>query len=99
MYPSDEELARIQNWEVNQWEDYKSLMEYVKEKWYDTKRFHGPIKADVEPHMVKVSWYLSTGGWRSNEDLIEALKDNVNFWNSAWYKSQRGGHYEFKIKV
>ena len=45
------------------------------------------------------SYYLATGGWSGNEDIIGALKKNYMFWSLCWYKSQRGGAFWFKIPV
>jgi len=40
---------------------------------------------------------LHTGGFSANEDVIEALQDNMMFWLMWWWKTERGGHYYFKI--
>jgi hypothetical protein len=38
---------------------------------------------------------LKTGGWSGNEDIINALQQNVVFWTKYWRTSKRGGFYAF----
>lgn len=42
---------------------------------------------------------LHTGGWSGNESIVDALQNNVLFWNLYWQKSVRGGHHYFIIKT
>jgi len=41
--------------------------------------------------------YLSTGGCSDNEEIIAAMQENL-FWLLHWQRSDRGGHYYFKIR-
>ena len=84
-YPSAIELKEIEKWGT----DYKGLLELVRSIWayrdYGWKERRG-------------IYYVSTVGWSGNEELIEAMKNNKNyFWFMCWYQSTRGGHYIFKI--
>jgi hypothetical protein len=36
-----------------------------------------------------------TGGWSGNEDIIEAMMENVLLWLAVWQRSERGGHFTF----
>lgn len=85
MYPTEEELRKISEWDFH---DLENLMEYVKSKW---------MFADSYWHQEGKTYYLSTAGWSGNEDLIQALRENTMFWTMCWYSSRRGGHYEFKL--
>jgi len=40
-------------------------------------------------------WVISTGGWSGNEEVVRALQQNHWFWVNCWYRSTRGGHYQF----
>ena len=83
-YPSAVELNIIRNWPNN----WPALMEYVESLW----RWNNYFEKNGS------RYYLSTGGWSGNEEIIGALKDNQMFWIMCWYSSKRGGHYQFEIK-
>jgi len=85
MYLTDEELETITNWS---YDDFYGLMQYVRERWY---------LDDWGWTQEGNKFYLSTGGWSGNEDIISALKKNFLFWSRCWECSRRGGHYEFVL--
>lgn len=86
MYPTEEELKKIEEWPYNNFEE---LMEYVKERWEFADAGYWRQEGNT--------YYLSTGGWSGNEDIIHALQKNVMFWAMCWYESKRGGHYKFVL--
>lgn len=82
-YPSDEELARIVAWPV---EDCAGLLAFVRSIW------NWPEYAWEAGGMIA----LATGGWSGNEDIIAALQENQMFWILCWQSSHRGGMHWFK---
>lgn len=86
-YPEEEELAHIEEWPHD---DYVGLMEFVEDIWKYAeigyfKRYHR-------------TYWLSTGGWSGNEEIIGALmRSKSMFWAVCWVWSERGGHYKFEI--
>lgn len=86
-YPTKDELKKIAEWPHD---DYKRLMEFVKERWEFSDV--GYFEQDGD------RYFLSTGGWSGNEEIIHALYENLLFWALCWQSSRRGGHYEFIVK-
>jgi len=93
-YPTAEALKIIKEWS----DPYPSLMEFVKKIWWqpDWGWRKENIKDDVFSRGIKM-YALSTGGWSGNEDIIDAMRKNRNFWMYNWYSSRVGGHYEFRL--
>jgi hypothetical protein len=93
-YPTEEFLNYIIQWNPF---DFK-VIDFIKlicENWE-----HGEIGYKIgRKYKGEINFELHTLGWSGNEDIIRALKDNTFFWIMNWYKSIRGGHYYFKIKV
>lgn len=85
-YPTEAELDLIRLWPTDK--GFAELMEIVKDlwKWPDRIQQDGSI------------FYLSTGGWSGNEDIIGALRENVLFWAMCWVASKQGGHHWFEIE-
>ena len=82
-YPSEEDLKKISEWP---YADYHGLMEFIHGLWaFDAWGF--TREEDI--------YYISTGGWSGNEDVIWAVKENHMFWALYWQQSKRGGHYIF----
>lgn len=91
VYPTDNELKAISNWEFCE-RSVIELLEYLRGLWWmDTWGFHLKGK-----HILRLE--LHTGGWSGNEDIIEALRRNYLFWMMCWEKTLRGGHYYFRIE-
>lgn len=84
MYPTDEQLEVIKKWNIS---DLHGLMEYIREIW----EF-----ADWGWKQDGGTYYISTGGWSGNEDIIEAMQSNHMWWFMFWEQSKRGGHYIFE---
>ena len=85
-YPTDETLETVRAWDDLSFDGQVELLNYVRKAW-DTR---------VGAEFVEArACIFVTGGWSGNEELIYALEDNTLFWMLCWYKSQRGGYYEF----
>ena len=85
-YPREDELKKIIEWPHS---DPKGLMDFIESIW----EF-----ADWGWSHKGKKYYISTGGWSGNEDIISAMKQNWMFWNLYWEESKRGGHYIFHIR-
>jgi hypothetical protein len=85
-YPSEDELNRIEQWEIKTDKDFTELMAFVKSIWNYT---------EWGWHEKNGVYRISTGGWSGNEDIIRSLQENLMFWLMYWYSSRRGGHYVF----
>jgi hypothetical protein len=88
-YPTEQELKQIREWDcVN---DLIGLLEFVRKQWQycDAFTLTGKRVLRLELHTL---------GWSGNEQIIEALQENVIFWMFGWQKSTKGGHYYFKFK-
>ena len=89
-YPTEEELKTISDWPIPTKEsNYQDLMTFIEGIWWMpdwgwTKKRGG-------------LYYVSTGGWSGNEDIIQAMQKNFIFWGATWVQSRRGGHYIFKV--
>ena len=83
-YPEEHELQRIQEWDAS---DLDGLMQYLEELGFTN---YGTIKK------CRRNYYLSTGGWSGNEDIMGAMQLNLVLWAIYWYRSQCGGHYMFE---
>lgn len=88
-YPSEEQLKRIEFWDVAA--DLKGLLDFIKSLW----QWDDYIKIADDYS----EWQLRTGGWSGNEDIIAALEKNWMFWALYWSRSSRGGHYYFDTKI
>lgn len=89
-YPTKSELKSIFEFANKLERLEKHLPEFIEELesiWWQPD---WGFKLDGE------SLELHTGGWSGNEDIIEKLEGSV-FWLLYWQKSERGGHYYFKM--
>ena len=87
-YPTNTDIKKIVNWP---YDDFKGLISFIYTIWhyadcgYWTKRGN--------------KYYISTGGWSGNEEIIGAMQKNKQFfWTMCWYQSRRGGHYIFHVR-
>ena len=94
-YPTEKELAVLSGWD---WHDIAGLLDEIRRLWWM------PDWGFVEPYRSKgilgksaVKFQLHTGGWSGNEDIIDALMENMFFWTFYWQKSEYGGHYWFEV--
>ncbi len=88
MYPTEEQLETIKNWDLLK-KSVIELLDFIEPLWEYHDRF---IR---KRHIL----YLSTGGWSGNEDIIGALHQNFLFWSLYWASSKRGGHYWFNTNL
>lgn len=86
-YPTDETLETIKNFEVNGDEDCEKLLQMASKVWL----YPGYFTKDESTKC----WFVSTGGWSGNEDVIRALVKNHVFWALYWKQTRAGGHYIF----
>lgn len=84
-YPTDEELAEIRAWPM---QDLDGLMAHLRDDLWHWGDWGVIQNASGE-------WELHTGGWSGNEDIMEALIENAMWWMLNWKQSSRGGHYLF----
>jgi len=83
-YPTEEELKLIKTWK---YDDFHGLMQFIYTIWN---------YADWGWHHKDDQYSISTGGWSGNEDIINAMQENIIWWQIFWYSTTRGGHYIFK---
>lgn len=97
-YPDDEDLAIIQTWPWDHPGGYRSLLNYVKDRWYMADwGWHEEPGVDVlDGPVTKLN--VSTAGWSGNESIVRALQENTMFWCMCWEQSRRGGHFIFELK-
>jgi hypothetical protein len=100
-YPTEETLTRIKEWEINDMQSGRGLLEFVREIWWHSK--WGIHIEEVEDELMPSRkrkydhWHMSTGGWSGNESIIRAMQANRLFWMFHWVQSRRGGHYIFEV--
>ena len=88
-YPSDEILAYIAKWEPAIEFDFKPLMDLIGRIWAYPDCFY------ADPY--NRTYALLTAGWSGNEDIIQALRNNLLFWTMCWMSSHRGGKHVFVL--
>ena len=87
-YPSEPELEFIKNFDCSRKDPYE-LVRFLEEIWaYHDEGFAFNKETG--------NLGLHTCGWSGNEDIIQALRQNL-FWAVYWMKSERGGHHYFKV--
>lgn len=82
-YPTDEQLETIRNWKNY---NIHSLFDYIYDFWH-WPEWGWKRNGDT--------YFISTGGWSGNEDIIDAMQSNSIWWGMFWELSKRGGHYIF----
>lgn len=79
-YPEDDELARLREWPLD---DPEGWLDYAGELWhYPAPYWHKQGRV----------YYISTGGWSGNEDVLQAMVSNP-LWSLCFVAQLRGGHY------
>jgi len=85
--PTVEDLIYIAEFIAGPPGSWHDMMEFVRSRWW---------LPEWGFRRTKKSYYLSTGGWSGNEQLISALMDNRIFWARHWMSVRAGGHYVFR---
>lgn len=91
-YPTEEYLQYIRDYTPDIMPPDRFFEEVIFEGWEHracriTRKYKGCRK--VELHTI---------GWSGNEEIIHEVMKNLHLWR-YWYKTERGGHYYFKIPI
>lgn len=103
-YPTTETLNQITEFKCTTDLQVVELMDAVGKIWTFgdwgwKKDFKNNSQTYANAESRGETWYyVSTGGWSGNEEIIHALRSNEFFWVLWWYSSRVGGHYEFRIQ-
>ena len=97
-YPTEGALNIIRTWNVVENEPFSELMDFIKSIWWqpDYGWYEKEEPHELWPEKIMKRWYISTGGWSGNEDIIRAMQENDLLCTLNWVQSRRGGHYIFE---
>jgi hypothetical protein len=95
-YPTEDALDRIEKWPYT---DPRGWFEFIQAIWHFSswgwKELTEP--SDWKENTMVLRYYVSTGGWSGNEDIIRAMQANHVLWSTTWVQTRRGGHYIFEV--
>jgi len=83
-YPTNRELKQIATWPYER--GSRSWFEFIESIWWS---------AEWGFRKSQRRYYVSTGGWSGNEEIIAAMRKNFILWSQCWISVRRGGHYVF----
>ena len=90
-YPTDEELKFIKEWTYYT----MPLLDFLN--WLQGVVQYGDWCLSWKgKNVIRVQFH--TGGWSGNEEIIDTLMENTDFW-SGWKMTKSGGHYYFKFNL
>ena len=91
-YPTDEEIEQVKKWEFNGPDSFELFMAFIRSigHWW-------PLEDPFGWQQHGRHFYVSTGGWSGNEEIIGAMQNNFIFWSVCWEEHHRGGHYRFTL--
>lgn len=89
-YPSDVFIQSLANTDLWQ-KDIMSFINMLRDNWHFADMGYFRVSGK---RVLKLE--LHTAGWSGNESIISALQRNM-FWVVCWQRTERGGHYYFKI--
>ena len=97
-YPTAEALDIIQLWS---YDDPTGWFEFIKQLWNMVEWGWEVVRQphSNRPEVAVDRYYISTGGWSGNEDVIRAMMKNTMLWSFNWVSSRRGGHYVFEVEL
>ena len=87
--PTDEALEFIREYDVTLY-GFRAIIPLLNDVW-----FHAEDGFIFNEKTGRLS--LATFGRSDNEDIIDALRDNIHFWSVCWQKTERGGRYVLKL--
>lgn len=95
-YPTASALELIEIWH---WTDPKGWFKFINSIWH-LKSWGWDELESIDELTNDRAWcyYISTGGWSGNEDIIRAMQKNEMMWHTQWVQARRGGHYIFELK-
>lgn len=98
-YPTETTLRIVKRWAITGPDDCDALLAFVHKAWRypDYMRRQSHRRRAYSGASLRRRWFVSTGGWSGNEELIGALMANRLFWMFSWVSSRRGGHYVFEV--
>jgi len=97
-YPTTDALEIIELWS---YDDPTGWFEFIKQLW-NMVEWGWEVTRQPHPNRPEVAvdrYYISTGGWSGNEDVIRAMMSNKMLWSFTWVSSRRGGHYVFEVEL
>ena len=86
-YPTRFALQRIQKWDCVDDGAPESLLAFIRDECWWMPEWGWEEKRGV--------YWISTGGWSGNEEIIGALRQNSLFWSLCFISMRTGGHYTF----
>lgn len=89
-YPTKEELDRIEAWPITG--DWRECFAFIKSCWWSPSWGWSEEAYGNDGTIYRIS----TGGWSGNEDIIDAMQDNMILWAMCWREHRVGGHYVFR---
>ena len=88
MSVSHNDLIRLREWDAL---DARGNIAFLRSLWNNS---YGTIR-QTGKRVIRLE--LHTGGWSENEEIIGYLQRSM-LWFIWWMRSERGGHYYFKIR-
>ena len=90
-YPTEDEVLHVKNWVFTKENSYEKFMQFVKSigQYWPHESFGWKQRGRT--------YWVSTGGWSGNEEIIDAMQENFMFWAVCWEQSNKGGHFIFKL--
>jgi hypothetical protein len=75
----------------------RQMIEYIASIWWPSgAKFDQITVVKNYRDEDEYEWYIATGGWSGNEEIITHLEDTF-FWSRFWEMSRRGGGFSFRI--
>lgn len=95
-YPTRQAIDRIRTFHGTP----RELIEFITDIWWPQGSPMGSLRRDSDVAYAGQKaawvWYVATGGWSGNEEIIDAL-ESTHFWMRYWHSITRGGGYEWHI--
>lgn len=93
-YPTDEDLAKVENWDGN----WRECFAFIRSIWWMPEwGWHEETVKDELFDRLVTRYSISTGGWSGNESIVAAMERNRWLMIFFWIQSRRGGHYIYEM--